>query len=215
MDLELDTMLALARTCAPYVAPSTLVAVAHAESRFNPFAIGVNGPAPRSLYPATAEAATRTASALIAEGRSIDLGLGQINSANLQWLGLTVADAFDPCKNLAASARVLAHGYQPAGPSPEARQAALRVAFSRYNTGDPERGFRNGYVAKVERSAAEIAPRLALTPVLEIADGDRNGQPTVPLMLEATIEPPDWDVFGRASQSPIFVFSSLQRTGPQ
>ncbi|MFC5342875.1 lytic transglycosylase domain-containing protein (plasmid) [Brevundimonas staleyi] len=207
MDLELDTMLALARACAPNVAPATLVAVAHTESRFNPFAIGVNGPTPRSLYPATAEAAARTAAALIAEGRSVDLGLGQINSANLAWLNLSVADAFDPCKNLAASARVLSAGYRPVDATPEARQSALRIAFSLYNTGDPSRGFRNGYVAKVERSADLLAPRMPADAVT----ADLAGAAPVPIgaiTLTAEIEPPSWDVFGRASRSPLFIFTA-------
>ncbi len=204
MDLELDTMLALAQACAPQVAPATLVAVAHAESRFNPLAIGVNGRNARSLSPDSLDVAIRTATALIAEGRSIDIGLGQINSANLGWLNLSVADAFDPCKNLAASARVLAAGYRPADGSAEARQAALRVAFSIYNTGDRRRGFENGYVARVERSADQLA---GWTRPLDV-----EVPPSAPIAvtLTATLEPAAWDVFGRAPRSPLFVFTAAR-----
>ena len=59
-----------------------------AESGFNPFAIGVNGPDRASYAPRSANEAAQIAARLIAEGKSIDMGLGQINSANLSWLGL-------------------------------------------------------------------------------------------------------------------------------
>jgi type IV secretion system protein VirB1 len=211
MDLDLDAMIGLAERCAPTVAVSTLLSVVHAESGFKPLAIGVNGPTPRSLYPANVEAAAETATRLIAAGRSIDLGLGQINSANLSWLGLTVADAFDPCKNLAAAARVLATGYRPSDVTPTGRQAALRVAFSRYNTGDAARGFRNGYVARVEQSAAEIVPRLT-PPGETAAAGPRLADPVA---VAAALEPPDWDVFSRAPTSDVFVFPTSRSSAVQ
>src|SRR5687767_2128026 len=47
MPLSPELVLALAAQCAPGVAPSTLLAVARAESALDPFAIGVNGPAVR------------------------------------------------------------------------------------------------------------------------------------------------------------------------
>ena len=41
--LDLASVLALSQSCAPSVAPQTLAAIAHVESRFDPLAIGVNG----------------------------------------------------------------------------------------------------------------------------------------------------------------------------
>jgi soluble lytic murein transglycosylase-like protein len=38
---------------------------------------------------------------------TVDVGLAQVNSANFGWLGLTLETALDPCRNLAAGARVL------------------------------------------------------------------------------------------------------------
>ena len=40
--------------------------------------------------------------------------MAQINSDNLDWLGLSVEAAFDPCRNLAAAGVVLRAGYRPA-----------------------------------------------------------------------------------------------------
>lgn len=133
--LDLAVVLQLAAACAPGVAPETLAAIARTESGLNPIAIGVNGPGGGSVRPTDRDDAVRRATALISQGRSVDLGLMQINSGNLRWLELTVAEAFDPCRSLAAGAAVL-------------------TATSRYNTGSPTRGLTNGYVARVRASAA-------------------------------------------------------------
>lgn len=193
-------MLALAESCAPTVAPETLLAVVQVESRFNPYAIGVNKAARLQRQPATKDEAIRTAGALLAAGRNIDLGLGQINSGNLGWLGLSVADAFDPCKNLAASARVLTENYAAAARRDPSEQSALRVALSLYNTGDQARGFRNGYVAKVERAAGVV-------PALLGPAGQGGSPPDAP---PAPPEPPApaWDVFARLQSAPVLVFGA-------
>jgi type IV secretion system protein VirB1 len=139
---------ALAAACAPNVAPETLAALARAESGLRTFAIGINGPGSGALVPTTRGEAIERAHALLRAGRSVDLGLMQINSRNLGWLGLSVEDAFDPCRNVAAGARVL-------------------TSFSGYNTGHPQRGFTNGYVARVlaaEVGNAAQAPTPAAAP---------------------------------------------------
>jgi type IV secretion system protein VirB1 len=145
--LELAAVLGLASTCAPGIAPETLAAIARAESGFDTLAINVNGPGGGRIRPAGTTDAVARARALIAAGRSVDLGLMQVNSRNLGWLGLSVEDAFDPCRSVAAGARVL-------------------TAFSGYNTGSPHRGFANGYVARVlaAGSANEAAPAAPPSP---------------------------------------------------
>lgn len=200
MPLDLDTLLPLAAQCAPAVAPATLLAVVKAESAFDPLAIGVNGPRGGALRLQTPAAAAEAAHRLIAEGRSIDLGLGQINSRNLARLGLTVEAAFDPCRNLAAAAAVLSEGYGRAAGAAGSEQAALRMTLSLYNTGHPERGLRNGYVTRVIRAAATLVPALQ-----SVAS---PGSP-------ASAPPPaQWDVFGRARLATHFVFSPQPRDLP-
>jgi type IV secretion system protein VirB1 len=163
MPLDAQTLLTLAAACAPHVAPQTLLAVVRAESGLDPLAIGVNGPDAPAVRVRSRDEAMRTASRLIAAGRDIDLGLGQINLRNLAWLGLSVEDAFDPCRNLEASGRVLALAYQRGVAAAGPGQSALRIAFSLYNTGHAARGFANGYVARVTgatRPAATAATAL-------------------------------------------------------
>lgn len=190
--LDLAMVLSLSQACAPQVAPQTLAAIAWTESRFNPIAIGVNrGPRP-VRQPRDATEAAQVARTSLARGANLDLGVAQINSDNLAWLGLTVDDAFDPCLNLRAAATVLRAGYRPSGASAAHRQSALRVALSRYNTGDARRGFRNGYVARVEQAALTLNLAAPLTaPAVEPPDA-RLLAPPIP-----SAPPAAWDVFAR------------------
>jgi type IV secretion system protein VirB1 len=82
---------------------------------------------------------------LDASGYNYSLGLAQINQSNFKTYGLTRQTAFDPCKNLAAGASILADCYGRAGNN--GRQ--LGKALSCYNSGNFKTGFRTGYVAKV------------------------------------------------------------------
>ena len=210
MTYSAAAILTLASQCAPSVAPETVLAIIQTESSGEPFALNVNGgrqPAPQS--PAADAAAT--AQRYVAAGYSVDLGLGQINSRNMPWLGLTWANVFDPCTNVAALARVLTSNYNAvkAGRDP---QAALRVALSMYNTGSQTRGFRNGYVAKVIGNAgvantgitlAQALPPVAVAPP---ASDDLRGLLTPENMVPQATEaqprpapPPKWNVFERAA----------------
>jgi len=117
----------------------------------------------------------------------------QVNSANLPGLGLSIADSFDPCKNIGAGARVLVAGYQAPAAGLDA-QPALLQALSRYNTGKPDRGFYNGYVRRVQYAAGQIVPaiRLAGSPPSSEGAGDAPPPPVAPP------PPPSWDVYAQA-----------------
>ena len=192
MALSLAAALALAAHCAPTVAPETLLSVVAVESRFEPLAIGVNGLPRVTLAPTSVDDAVARAGELIAAGRSLDLGLAQINSKNLAWLGLSLREVFEPCANLKAAARVLQEGYGRSDPDRVGQQAALRTTLSYYNTGHPSRGVGNGYVGKVEAAAGRIVPALS------------SGHAVVSTAL-APETPPEqpsaaWDVFGEVQR---------------
>lgn len=144
---------ALAQECAPWVAHETMAAIVKTESAFRPLAIGVNGGAKLVRQPENKAEAVATAKWLMEHGYNIDLGLGQVNSSNLAKTGLTVEDAFEPCKNLAAAASILHWNYQAASRQVPGEQAALHAALSAYNTGSFTKGFSNGYVQKVVNNA--------------------------------------------------------------
>lgn len=145
---------ALMHQCAPAVGITTMRAIIRTESGGEPWIIGDNTDG-RVYRFASKAAATSSATALIASGHSLDLGLGQINSHNLPALRLTVAQVLDPCTNLAASATVLTAAYQRAVKQYGAGQKALLAAVSAYNTGSLVNGFGNGYVLRVISNAGK------------------------------------------------------------
>jgi len=149
--------------CAPNVAPETTQQIIQVESNGNPLAINVNrGRLERQ--PRNAADAATLAKQYIARGHSVDLGLMQVNSNNLARLGYRVEDMFEPCKNIAAGARVLAEFYSNAKPKFSNEQAALRAAMSAYNTGNYRNGFTNGYLAKYGIGSPPVA--LARVPAI-------------------------------------------------
>ena len=92
----------LAQQCAPQVDVNIASAIVKSESSFNPFAIGVNRAAGLKKQPTSYEEAVSVAKRLISQGRNIDVGFAQINSANFKRLNLSVEQVFDPCTNLSA-----------------------------------------------------------------------------------------------------------------
>jgi type IV secretion system protein VirB1 len=162
------------------VLPERMAAVAMVESDGDPLAIGVNGDHPTTLHPASKDAAVATARTLLGQGKSIDLGLAQINSANLAHDGLTIETAFDACASLHAGAAHLAADFE----------AAWRAAHSRYNTGDFQRGIANGYVHKVELAARRVVAALDVG----AAPAATDSQPASAVPVDPNA-PPSWDVW--------------------
>src|SRR3546814_2354649 len=86
-------------------------------------------------------------------------------------LGLTWDTVFKQCANVEAAGRVLLSNFRSAktGRTP---QEALQVALSMYNTGSQSRGFRNGYVARVENAGRRVSGRPA-TAIPTVIVGDQ------------------------------------------
>lgn len=124
--LSIPAALTLALHCAPAEDPGMLVAIARQESGLETMTLHDDTSGQVLRGAGVVDMARR----LIAAGHSVDLGAWQINSRNLALLGLDVADAFQPCKAVAAAARLI-------------------ELFSRYNTGSPSRGITNGYARAV------------------------------------------------------------------
>ena len=205
MSYSSAALFALALQCAPTVAPETVLAIIHTESRGYPFALNVNG-GRQPARQTTAVNAAATARRFVAAGYSVDLGLGQINSRNMRWLGLTWETVFDPCTNIAALGRVLTQNYNSvkAGRDP---QRALRIALSMYNTGSQSRGFRNGYVAKVIGNAGIADRQVSYTSTASQPIADISGDLRTIIVAENAAQqapprpapPPRWNLFERAA----------------
>jgi type IV secretion system protein VirB1 len=153
-----DDFADLATRCAPEIHVKTLAAVVWQESAGNPFSININRAAALRHQPESASEAVLTARRLLAEGFNIDVGLGQVNSAN--FTAGELERLFTPCGNLQAAARILSGCYARAVAVQGEGQAALRAALSCYNTGSFTAGIRNGYVRKVSAKAGLFVPEL-------------------------------------------------------
>lgn len=186
--LSLTAALALAHQCAAAIAPETVVSIAETESGLNPLAIHDNATG-LSYAPASANDAIAAATNLIlSQHHSVDVGLMQINSANLTASNLDIAHAFDPCRSMDAGARIFSTAFH----------RAMHAALSSYNTGDPQRGIDNGYVARVEAVATAL-------PVISPAMSQAPQQ--TPATSSGTTARGGWDVFAQ-SGGVQFVFSS-------
>jgi len=150
-------VLAMALQCAPGIAPSTVASIARVESGYNPLAIHDNTTRQTFDPSSPGDAITLATNLIVVQRHSVDLGLLQVNSTNYQRLGLTISDAFDPCRSMQAGSRLLSDAYQD----------ALRRALSVFNTGDEQRGIANGYVSRVQRASTlipSIDPGAAASP---------------------------------------------------
>jgi type IV secretion system protein VirB1 len=138
--------------CLFQVHPDTATQIINHESGGHPNAINVNAmhgkPRPVYTQPKKRQDAVTLAKRFIQQGYTVDMGLMQINSNNLQPYGVTTEEIFDPCINIRIGSRILYNAYQRTILTTPDPQNALLKALSVYNTGDMRRGFANGYVAR-------------------------------------------------------------------
>jgi type IV secretion system protein VirB1 len=156
------TFAQLLRECAPSVSPQTMTAIVRVESGGNSLALRDNTLG-RAFAPETTTEGIAWANQLLAMGHSLDIGLSQINSANLPRLGLSVRAVFDPCTNLQAGATILGDDYRNASEHFGAGQYALRRALGAYNSGSLYAG--QDYINQI-LAAAGLAPETPDVPAL-------------------------------------------------
>ncbi|MBU2767851.1 lytic transglycosylase domain-containing protein [Acidithiobacillus ferrivorans] len=141
---EVDMIgLALLHQCASQVSPVTMAAIVQTESGGWPWTIYVNGLPDGSMRFSTKQAAIAAATRYIRMGYKVDMGIAQVDSENLSWLGLSVQQVFSPCTNLQAAQKILVGAYRQAGGN---GTQSLDGAFQAYNSGNT-RG--DGHYAKV------------------------------------------------------------------
>lgn len=124
------------------IEPQRMSAIVRTESAANPYAVAVAVVGYRlSSQPSTLEQATLVADQLKEEGLNYSIGLGQVNQVNFPSYGITHQNGFDTCTNLQAASAILKKCYN--------RFGDWDKAYSCYYSGNPETGFRHGYVSKV------------------------------------------------------------------
>ena len=171
MFLAVAAFAQLLRECAPNIGARTMTALVRVESAGNPYAIHDNT-ASRSFSPVDAREAAAWARQLLSQRHNIDLGLSQINSANLAKLGMSVDEAFDPCANLHGGATILSFDYRASVAKFGEGQFALRRAIGAYNTGSLYEG--DAYVSQILAAAGVSAQQDFLVPDLRALPASRS-----------------------------------------
>ena len=118
--------LALAERCVPGADPKPLAAIVKRASGHEPlsfdFDSGRGGP--MKLLGSSKAEAIQLASELVIAGHRVRIGLAGIDSRDLDKLGASIADAFDPCRNLNAAVRLITESRAQLKPSTPARVEA-------------------------------------------------------------------------------------------
>ena len=148
--------------CLPNAPLSTLRAVIQVESRGNPNAMQIDFPKgllkrwrlPEGTLRLKRQPTNeREALDWLAYFQSydifVDLGLMQVSTAEAKRRGISPESLLDPCTNLRVGWQILEDAYQIEKKTYGPGQEALQHAISRYNTGDPQQGIANGYLARV------------------------------------------------------------------
>jgi type IV secretion system protein VirB1 len=149
-----------------------MAAIVEQESGGDPLVIHDNKTS-NAFRPRSRQEAVAFAQRLIAAGDSIDLGLAQINSANLATLGLNAESVFEPCANLQAAQAILLEDWIRTGGDSYATLAA-------YHTGCVRRCNHEKALLGAVYSANVVA-KAGDRPVAILIDGS---------MLDSNAEPP-------------------------
>ena len=152
----------LQSSCLPTAPLSTLRAVVQVESGGNPNAMQIDFPkgllkrcrlAEGTLRLKRQPTNQREALDWLAYFQSydifVDVGLMQVSTAEAKRRGISPESLLEPCTNLRVGWQILEDAYQIEKKTYGPGQEALRHAISRYNTGDPQQGITNGYLARV------------------------------------------------------------------
>ena len=209
--------LALLQECAPEVAPVTMAAIVQTESGGWPWTIHDNTTG-QSLRFKSQTQAVAMARILISQGHKLDMGLAQIDSENLGWLGLAARQVFNPCTNLSAAQRILVGAYHQAGAG---GTRSLDGTFQAYNSGNT-RG--DGHYARVvyHQAGVEVPAipggQLAPWATRQVGGGEgmgkeeRAGAAPAPIRPVIMMPPKSWQPLTRGKDFPVTRYHGKSQT---
>ena len=211
----------LAQNCAPEVAIEALAGVVSLESRFEPYGIRIGAEKPLGKQPASKAEAITLASSLITEGKDVRLGLGGIGADELGKLKLSVADAFDPCLNLQATATLLDGYYRLAvRAGADLSQAERVMVQSYYGRNDPTTGNMVAYDLRVGEEVERLSAKLSTLTIGQGTDEQPDPIKTVDRAATSDVEAAQlpsepenvasWDVFHTSRRSSVLIFQNDQ-----
>jgi type IV secretion system protein VirB1 len=152
----------LQSSCLPTAPLTTLRAVVQVESSGNPNAMQIDFPKALPKRWGLAEGTLRLKRQPINQLEAlnwlayfqsydifVDVGLMQVSTAEAKRRGISPESLLEPCTNLRVGWQILEDAYRIEKRTYGPGQEALQHAISRYNTGDPQQGIANGYLARV------------------------------------------------------------------
>ena len=214
MPLDL-AFIELAHRCAPQVEIDQLAAVVQVQSGFNPFSIRVGWPGVLSPAPKNKGEAISAAVEAIDDAKPVRLGLAGLEARQLGRLGLSIGEAFDPCRNLEGVAVAFATGETEAMTAGLSGSPRHRFVFGHvFLGGERDRAAADGFATRVEAARVEQAPTLAAL----VISFEQKAVLPIKLAAKATRPPalpvasplpavPSWDVYGSARGAGVLVFS--------
>src|SRR3954451_11843833 len=125
--MDPTAFIVLAERCAPSAEPRLLAGLVQRASGYEPLAIRFDdGPGgPMKLLGSSKAEAIQLASELVIAGHRVRVGLAGIDTRDLDKLGVSLADAFEPCSHLTAAARLMSENpAKLASPTRSARAEA-------------------------------------------------------------------------------------------
>jgi type IV secretion system protein VirB1 len=204
----------LLATCAPGVDVRTEASVVAIESSAWPYALNDNDTG-RAYYPETLDQAKALLRRI--SGHQVAVGIAQVDSVNFGTYGVDAVQLLEPCMNLRVGSAILAAYYRQAyrrtsgTTEEEHRQAALREAFSAYNSGSPTKAKK--YAALVVAATSSRLVR-ETTAIADAARGRRAaaegpaGRGATPTSSDALRV-----AYGPASASSVFVGTVAKISG--
>src|SRR6201994_1277017 len=161
----------LESTCLPTAPLATLRAVIQVESNGNPNAMQVDFPKVLLQRWKLPEGTIRLKRQPTNQREALDwlgyfqsydsfvgVGLMQVSTAEAKRRGISPESLLEPCTNLRVGWQILEDDYRIERGIRGPGQDALRHAISRYNTGDAEQGFTNGYLDRVLKAIRRLSP---------------------------------------------------------
>ena len=217
----LTTFGTLALKCAPGVAVELLAAIASVESGFDPLAVRDGARLERAE---SAGRAVALAVGAIDRGGTVALGLMGLSDRQFASEGVSIADGFDACKNLAVAENFIARGIASGrvrGLSQEAAELEVVAGWWRRDGRFSDFG---KFVVAVQTERAKGA-ELAKMPVRSGGTSEVaktvSGSAEPSWLLAAEAAPPtarnqrpaaSWDVFGSSHDATVLVFGKQKGT---
>ncbi|HEV2603754.1 MAG TPA: type IV secretion protein [Microvirga sp.] len=192
--MDAPALLALVERCAPGGVPrEPLVAIVREASGGEPFLISFGGERRgpvKVLASSREEAVELTTEAIVAGEPRVAIGLAQLDTSQLQRMGLSVTQAFEPCRHVKATGQLFNERFEAALRHGRDRNVALAGVTASFRT------------ARTEELPRTRPPRLTELQQPPVAPASQRGSGRGPP------DPPHWDVYRSSIGATVLIYGA-------